>query len=347
MKAHYVLLVLLSPVSLLAQAPSGQKPDFSALRHEVQLKIANGDVPGLAVGVASGGRILWEEGFGWADAENQIHATENTPFFMAPVTKSITATAVMRLNELRKVSLNKPVNDYLGQEKVYSPMWNPRGATVRRLLSHTSGVTTFARSCSPGESSCIDEEIERYGILFWPPGEVFDYSNLGYGILGDVVARTSGQSLSAYLQNAIFDPLGMHHCGLELSGSLTKIAAAQYNEKTHVRASMSKVSGHPGASSVRCSAHDLLLFGMFNLKDDLKAHPVLTSADIDEMHQAQSNTNSRNGLQYGLGWWISDQSGYQIICAQGGTSNAYALLAIVPAKDAAIVVVANSPSKIP
>src|SRR5438034_1488784 len=80
---------------------------------------------------------------------------------MAPVTKSITATAVMRLNELRKVSLNKPVNDYLGQEKVYSPMWNPRGATVRRLLSHTSGVTTFARSCSPGESSRSEEHTSE------------------------------------------------------------------------------------------------------------------------------------------------------------------------------------------
>jgi CubicO group peptidase (beta-lactamase class C family) len=176
---------------------------------------------------------------------------------------------------------------------------------VRRLLSHTSGLTTFARSCSPGESSCLEEEIDRSGILFWPPGEVFDYSNLGYGILGDVVTRASGQSLSAYLQNAIFDPLGMHHCGLELSDSLTKVAAAQYNEKTHARSAMNKVSGTPGASSVRCSAHDLLLFGMFNLKDDLKAHPVLTGADIDEMHRAQSHTNSRNGLQYGLGSVIS------------------------------------------
>src|SRR5438876_7795380 len=107
MKAHYVLLVLLSPVSLLAQAPSGQKPDFSALRHEVQLKIANGDVPGLAVGVASGGRILWGEGFGWADAENQIHATENTAFFIAPFTKSITATAGMRLKAILKVFVYK------------------------------------------------------------------------------------------------------------------------------------------------------------------------------------------------------------------------------------------------
>src|SRR5207253_3353644 len=109
MKAHYVLLVLLSPVSLLAQAPSGQKPDFSALRHEVQLKIANGDVPGLAVGVASGGRILWEGGFGWGDAENQIHATEKTPFFIGPVTQSITPPAVMRLNATRKDSSKKPV----------------------------------------------------------------------------------------------------------------------------------------------------------------------------------------------------------------------------------------------
>src|SRR5437660_7300647 len=100
MKAHYVLLVLLSPVSLLAQAPSGQKPDFSALRHEVQLKIANGDVPGLAVGVASGGRNLWEEGFGWGDGENKIHTTENTPFFLGPVDKSMTAKDENRLKEL-------------------------------------------------------------------------------------------------------------------------------------------------------------------------------------------------------------------------------------------------------
>src|SRR2546429_3028962 len=79
MKAHYVLLVLLSPVSLLAQAPSGQKPDFSALRHEVQLKIANGDVPGLAVGAARGGAAFcWGGGCegGWSrETNDSLHTS--------------------------------------------------------------------------------------------------------------------------------------------------------------------------------------------------------------------------------------------------------------------------------
>lgn len=341
MKAHCLLLVLLVPIPLLAQHPDQQSPDFSALRQEIQLNTDKGDVPGVAIGVAKNGQILWEEGFGWADVENQMHATENTPFSMASVTKSITATAVMQLQERGKLRLDNPVNDYLGPEKVHSPMWNASEATVRRVLSHTSGLTTFARSCSPGESSCIEEEIERYGILVWPPGEVFDYSNLGYGILGDVVARASGESFNAYLQKAIFDPLGMHHCGLELPESLAKVAAAQYNEKSHARSAMNKISGTPGASAVRCSAHDLLLFGMFHLKGDLKAHQLLTDVDIDEMHEAQSNTKG----QYGLGWWINDNSGYKIFYAQGGASNAYALLILVPSQDLAIVVIANSFSK--
>src|SRR2546429_6363194 len=93
MKAHYVLLVLLSPVSLLAQAPSGQKPDFSALRHEVQLKIANGDVPGLAVGVAGGGGGFLGGGFWWGGGGKQKHATEETPFFFGPLTQTISPPA--------------------------------------------------------------------------------------------------------------------------------------------------------------------------------------------------------------------------------------------------------------
>jgi hypothetical protein len=102
------------------------------------------------------------------------------------------------------------------------------------------------------------------------------------------------------------------------------------------------VSGHEGASGLHCSARDLLSFGMFNLKEHLTSGSPLTPQDIDDMHSTQPGTAG----QYGLGWWIRQESGVEIISAQGGTSDAYALLELIPANEIAIVVVANSYSQL-
>jgi len=304
---------------------------------EVESIVAKGDVPALSVGVARNGRIRWEKGFGWADVENRVPATEMTPYFIASVTKSITATAVVQLHRRGKLQLDRAVNDYLGNVNVHSPEWNPMQATVRRLLGHMSGLTTFARWCRPDEPECATEEsIRKYGILVWPPGEVFDYSNLGYGILSQVIERDTGRTLDAYLRNALFIPLGMRHCVVNPGRSLNAIAAAQYDEKTHRRLP-AKISSHPGATGLYCSAHDLLLL-MFHLKDGWGAPPSLPNSAIDEMHQPQSNTRGR----YGLGWWIKDLGRYRMLFAQGGTSGSYASLMLVPSEDLAVVVLANS-----
>jgi CubicO group peptidase (beta-lactamase class C family) len=323
-----MLVALLGSLSVCFPSVALDRP---GLDEEVEGIVARGDVPGLSVAVAKDGRTLWERGAGWADVDNKVRATEQTPFFIASVTKSITATAVLQLEKRGKLHLDTAVNDYLGGNKLHSPVWNVKQATVRRLLSHTSGLTTFARWCGPGESGCdVEEEIRHYGIVVWPPGEVFDYSNLGYGILGHVIERISGQSLDPYLRTALFVPLQMQHCGVNLSKSLKALAARQYDERTHRRLSP-KISGHPGATGLYCSAHDLLLFGMFHLTD-------LT---LDEMHQPQSNTRG----QYGLGWWIKKQGPHQVIFAQGGTSGSYALLTLIPSEHLAVVVLANSYSK--
>jgi CubicO group peptidase (beta-lactamase class C family) len=325
--------------SVSAQEVLPQAPALSAIRREIQANVAAGRVPGLSVAVARSGKIVWEEGFGWANVEKKTRATANTRYYIASVTKTITATAIMQLQERGKLRLDNPVNDYLGPAKVHSPLWNASEATIRRVLSHTAGLTTFYRSCSATETGCaIDEEIERYGIVFWHPGDRFDYSNLDYGILGEVIARTSGKNLNSYLQDELFKQLGMRDCGFTLSHSAARTAAAQYDEHTHKRSAL-KVSGHPGASALRCSAHDLLLFGGFNLKNTPNAGSPLSSAAIDEMHRAQANTDDG---QYGLGWWINEQSGYHILFAQGGTADSWALLLLVPSDDIAVVIVTNS-----
>ena len=271
-----------------------------------------------------------------------MRATQSTPFYVASVTKAFTATAILHLAERGKLQIDQPVNKYLDGTKIHSPVWNASEATIRRLLTHTSGLTTFSRWCNTTtDLQCnIDREIERYGVLVWHPGEVFDYSNLGYGVLGEIVANVSGETFDSYLQSTIFRPLHMRNCALPPSKPATQ-AAAQYDEKTR-RRSMARVSGHEGASGLRCSADDLLAFGMFQLKDHLSPDSPLGSRDIDEMHTAQPATRGH----YGMGWWIRQESGLSIIAAEGGTTDAYALLELIPAKDIAIAIVANSYSQL-
>src|ERR1051326_1769649 len=139
----FAALVLVTSVAALAEpSPAGQrKADFSKVRKSIEERLSS--IPSIAIAVARNGEILWEEGFGWADRENHIPATEHTMYYTASVTKSFTATALMILCERKKVDLDRAVNDYLTGAKLTSPAWNPAEATVRRVVTHTAGLTTF------------------------------------------------------------------------------------------------------------------------------------------------------------------------------------------------------------
>jgi CubicO group peptidase (beta-lactamase class C family) len=108
---------------------------------------------------------------------------------LASVTKLMTASAIMVLRDRKQLDLDRPVNDHLGSAKLKSPAWNPADATVRRVATHTAGLATYDNGyyCRGNEGDCQDIMISRFGVSIWRPGERFDYSNLGYGVLGDVI----------------------------------------------------------------------------------------------------------------------------------------------------------------
>jgi CubicO group peptidase (beta-lactamase class C family) len=83
--------------------------------------MARDSLPGLTIAVARGDSILWEEGFGWANRETRVSATPQTPFYLASLSKTITATALMVLREQGRLDLDRPANDYLGT----TPLWEP------------------------------------------------------------------------------------------------------------------------------------------------------------------------------------------------------------------------------
>jgi CubicO group peptidase (beta-lactamase class C family) len=339
--------------SLVAQTKSRSiepsKPDFTRIERYVQEHMAAESVPSVAIAVGRGGEILWEEGFGWADQENGIRATAYTPYFLASVTKSLTGTALMVLQERGKLDLDHPVNDYLGSARVHSPMWDPAQATVRRIANHTGGLTTYARACPLNDAHCqvsTNTAIERYGVLFWPPGDHFDYSNLGYGILGEVIARVSGRTYGDFLLDDVFQPLGMTDCALEMNEELRKRAAAQYDGTTHARNALYRWDT-PGASSVRCSVHDLVGFGMFALNEDVAGQKaILSKASRNAM--LNSTVDTGDGKRYGLGWWTNpDFYGYRVVFGAGGSSDSSAYFYTVPSEGIVVAVLANTGTLLP
>ncbi|MCI0748230.1 MAG: serine hydrolase [Verrucomicrobia subdivision 3 bacterium] len=318
------------------------KPDFSSARNLIQTQMVAKSIPAFSVAVVRRGEILWEEGFGWADRENRISATEHTPYYLASVSKTFTATAVMILQERKQLDLDRPVNSYLGLDGMRSPRWDVKGATVRRVMTHTAGLTTFRRNYYPEQGErgiSLGEAIRRYGIAFWPPGERFDYSNLGYAILGEMVARASSRSYEDFLRTEIFLPLGMTRASLGGAG-LEKHVAKRYSSDHGLRPRIE--SATPGASAIYCSAHDLANFGMFHLKAHPPSHKaILSDASIDAM---QISTVSTGDGLYGLGW---DFHGYRSVLAQGGTDDASTWLRLVPSEGIAVVGLANTGTSLP
>src|SRR5215469_10488158 len=113
--SFFLSSALLGQTTTTTQKPT---PDFGKVRMYIQEQMATQSVPSIAVAVARGNKILWEEGFGWADRQNDIKASVHTPYYLASVTKSLTGAALVMLQERGKLDLDRPINDYLGAAKL-------------------------------------------------------------------------------------------------------------------------------------------------------------------------------------------------------------------------------------
>lgn len=341
-------ILLLSPLHLAAQ------DRFDGVRALIRRQIADGSAPSVAVAVAQHGRIIWEEGFGWANREERIPATESTMYSLASISKPMTATALMTLVQAGKIDLDKPINDYLGDAKLVARIGNANDATVRRVANHSSGLPLhyqFFYSNEPYQKPSYDETILRYGNLMTIPGEHYQYSNLGFGIIGYVLSRVSGESYPDFMRQAVFIKLSLTHTSVGAGPGLEKFQAIRYDDKGAPLPAYD--FDHPGASAIYSSAHDLARFGMFHLKDHLPDQAqILMDAPIDEMHKPSIKMADNPSMKladnagYGIGWMAEDRAdGYHVVWHTGGMPGVATYLTLVPSEDIAVVVLMNQQNR--
>ncbi len=307
---------------------------FEELSHTIRQLVDEHQLPSVAVAVARDQRIIWEEGFGWANRELRIAATPHTPYSLASISKPFTATAVMKLVEAKRVELDREVNDYLGDVRIAGP--DAAQATVRRVLSHTAGLPTFFLPFV-GPPPTIEETIARYARLNSPPGRRYIYSNLGYGVLEHIIERVSGLSYDEFLRREVFLPLGLGSAFVPRAAP--PHAAARYDAQD--RPLPFYDLAHRGASSVYASAHDLARFGMFHLMQRLEGSvSILSRRSIEEMQRIQTPGSPTNG--YGLGWEIHDvHPDVRHVGHTGGMPGVRTVLSLYPAERVVIVILTN------
>lgn len=341
-----LLTLAFAPAARAQQVTVAPPTELDSLRPRIRHLLDSLHAPSLAVAVARHGKIIWEEGFGFADIGRHVAATPSTLYSMASISKPITATGLMTLVERGAVKLDHPANEYLGRGKLTGLAADARDATVERVMSHTAGLPLHYRFFYEGgdeKRPTMDDAIARYGIIVYPPGKVYNYANLDYGIVEQMIAQRSGESYETYMRRAVFVPLGMSRTAIGTGRGLTN-AAIRYDDS--LKAIPFYDFDHRGASAVWTTAHELLRFGMFHLGDSLSGgRHVLADSTVRQMQHARTPGDTTRG--YGLGWGLDDDHGYRRVSHTGGMPGVATRLDLYPSEDLAVVVLANQAIALP
>ena len=297
--------------------------------------------PSISIAVAKDGKIIWEESFGWANREKKIKATPHTIYSLASISKPMTATAIMVLVERGLIDLNEPINFYLRESNVTIYEGSSTDATVSRLLHHTAGLPTiwnFYFDEGQLNRPPISESIKNYGILTSPPGTVYEYSNLGYGIAEHIIERVSDKSFTKFMKTEVFEPLGLSRTFVASDKSQYDSIAVRYLENKNGSPFYETMSR--GGGGICASVHDLVRFGMFHLKDHLSDQEVIISDSTIEYMQTCVDPMVPDS-PYKLGWDVKEMENYRVVSHGGGMPGVSSVLILVPSVNMAIAVLSN------
>lgn len=176
----------------------------------VQKQLQQRHIPGASVAVVKDGKVVLAKGYGLANVELNVPASETTAYQLASVTKQFTATAIMMLVEEGKVALDDKLPKFVENTPA---AW--ANVTVRHLLNHTSGiksytsVPSFALNLRKDYTKAEIIKLAADAPMDFAPGEKWQYNNTGFFLLGMIIEKVSGKEYGAFLNERIFQPLGM------------------------------------------------------------------------------------------------------------------------------------------
>ena len=349
-------LCLLLPASGRAQAPrSGpdlaRQPDVAAaltvLDAWVTTLVADRELPGLTIGIVHDQGLLWAKGYGWADVDRRVAATPATAYRVGSISKIVTATAIVQLRDAGKLRLDDPVAAHL-------PWFRMRGVepgappiTIRHLLTHTGGLPRevpgfFWSDPRPVAAADVHRALPTTDVVF-SVDRRWKYSNLAFGLLGEVVAAASGEPWDRYVERHVLEPLGMRGTRVLPPADMPGLAQSYGRRVGGARETRPHVElgWLSSAGSLASSVEDLARLVSLQFRDGpAGGAQVLSGWSVREMHRPQWMGAGDSGQALGF---ALRRAGGEMRVGHGGALGGFrAGLNFVVERKLGVIVLTNS-----
>jgi serine beta-lactamase-like protein LACTB len=345
------LVSLLAVVAFFATLPGLSQAQDRVLSPEKRSKIeaavskfmSTTHVPGLSIAVVENGELEWTAGFGSADMENNVPASEHTLFRLGSISKSLTAVGAMQLSERGQLDLDAPVQKYC-------PAFPQKSApiTTRLVMGHLAGIRHYKSGSQDdpevGNTRHFDDPIQagldffKSDALLSEPGKQFHYSTQGYTLVGCVMQGASGEKYVQFMHRNVFVPAAMEH-----TQSDDRFAIIPYRTRFYQKTESGTVQNAdfldssykiPGGGWLS-SAQDM---GQFEVA--ILANKLMKPATRDLMWTPLKPAEGKaNG--YALGWGTFEENGVRYVGHSGGQQGTSTDFLIAPEKRAGVVVLTN------
>jgi CubicO group peptidase (beta-lactamase class C family) len=323
---------IITPTRVSGTTQQIQPSESDNLDDIIMQLMAFSHISALSGAIVYNGSLTWAGGYGLANRETNSVATADSIYLVASISKTITATALLQLYEQGKFNLDDDVSNYLNFS-IRNPSFPTVPITFRLLLSHHSSLsvdpdTSFTRllpadlPLNDYPSSFYRELLVPGGLHYIPqiwtaatPGSSMNYANLGFGLLGYLVERISGENFASYCHTHIFQPLEMYNTSFTLDGlDINRLVRPyEYYDGEYIPYMHYTLLDYP-AGNLRTTVVDLSHFLIAQMNQGrYKDVQLLSPETIEMMHTIQYQNHTGYNFNYGLGFQIwQDASGNQI-----------------------------------
>ena len=314
------------------------KPAISKAERFIDSLQVKQDIPGISVCVGSKDKILWAEGFGFADLENKTRVTVNSKFRMGSVSKLLTTQAIGLLYQEGKWDLDVPIQKYLPDfpEKRYP-------VTSRQLAGHTAGIRHYRNSdplSIPKRYKSVREGLSIFkdDSLLFKPGTAYAYSTFGYCLLSAVAEAVSHTDFLFFMRDSIFLRLGMTNTIADYSDSIVpgRVRFYEHSKGKLVNAALVDNSYKWAGGGFLSTPTDLV-----NMSRGLFNHTLLDKETVKLLFTSQHLENGED-IHVGIGWRIdTDPKGRRIIHHGGLIAGGRTFLLLYPDEGLVVAIAAN------